>query len=78
VIPIIYLACPARFERASLALEEFVAAGNIKKFNSLGQKISTVQQTVQWDLLGKRTFSSVHLRVACILSFCSGKTSKNK
>jgi hypothetical protein len=41
------LACPARFERASLALEEFVAAGNINKFNSLGQKISTVQQTAQ-------------------------------
>jgi len=41
------VACPARFERATYALEEFVAAGNINKFNSLGQKISTVQQTVQ-------------------------------
>jgi hypothetical protein len=46
------LACPARFERATYALEEFVAAGNINKFNSLGQKISTVQQTMQWVLLG--------------------------
>ena len=40
------LACPARFERATYALEEIVAAGNTNKFNSLGQKISTVQQTV--------------------------------
>jgi len=32
------LACPARFERATYALEEFLAAGNINKFNSLGQK----------------------------------------
>jgi hypothetical protein len=46
------LACPARFERATYALEEFVAAGNINKFNSLGQKILTVQQTMQWVLLG--------------------------
>jgi len=41
------MARPARFERATYALEEFVAAGNINKFNSLGQKISTVQQTAQ-------------------------------
>ena len=37
-----FLACPARFERATWALEEIVAAGNANKFNSLGQKISTV------------------------------------
>ena len=34
------------FERATYALEEFVATGKTNKFNSLGQKISTVQQTV--------------------------------
>ena len=44
--PVGPLACPARFERATSALEEIVAAGNTNKFNSLGQKISTVQQTV--------------------------------
>jgi len=41
------LACPARFERATYALEEIVAAKNINESNSLGQKISTVQQTAQ-------------------------------
>ena len=51
------MACPARFERATYALEEFVAAGNTNKFNSLGQKISTVQQTVQWVLLGYPYFA---------------------
>ena len=30
-----FLACPARFERASLALEEFVAAGISISFNWL-------------------------------------------
>ena len=40
------LACPARFERATYALEEFVAVQNINKFNGLSQKYSTVQQTV--------------------------------
>ena len=50
------LACPARFERATYALEEFVAAGKINKFNGLSQKTSTVQQTVQWVLSGKPTF----------------------
>jgi len=29
------LACPARFERATYALEEFVAAEKSNKFNSL-------------------------------------------
>ena len=55
------LACPARFERATYALEEFVAAGKINKFNGLSQKTSTVQQTVQWVLSGKPTFSSALL-----------------
>jgi hypothetical protein len=50
------LACPARFERATYALEEFVAAGNSNKFNGLSQKTSTVQQTVQRVLSGKPTF----------------------
>jgi hypothetical protein len=36
------LACPARFERASLALEEFVAAGISKSFNWLQRKYGTV------------------------------------
>ena len=50
------LACPARFERATYALEEFVAVKNINEFNGLGQKTSTVQQTVQRVLSGKPTF----------------------
>jgi hypothetical protein len=36
------LACPARFERATYALEEIVAVQNINEFNGLSQKISTV------------------------------------
>ena len=50
------MACPARFERATYALEEIVAGQNINEFNSLGHKYSTVQQTVQWVLSGKQTF----------------------
>ena len=42
------LACPARFERATYALEEFMAAGISIYFNSLQNKNATVQQTVQW------------------------------
>ena len=42
------LACPARFERATYALEEFVTVQKALYFNDLGLKISTVQQTVQW------------------------------
>jgi hypothetical protein len=38
------VACPARFERATSALEEIVAAGNSNKFNGLSQKTSTVQR----------------------------------
>jgi hypothetical protein len=30
-----FLACPARFERATYALEEFMAAGMSKYFNGL-------------------------------------------
>ena len=41
------LACPARFERATYALEVFVAAQKSMYFNGLSQKISTVQQTEQ-------------------------------
>jgi hypothetical protein len=41
------LACPARFERATYALEEIVAIQKTCNFNGLSQKISTVQQTVQ-------------------------------
>ena len=37
------LACPARFERASWALEEIVAAGMSIYFNSLQGKNATVQ-----------------------------------
>ena len=44
------------FERATYALEEFLAAGNSNKFNGLSQKTSTVQQTVQRVLSGKPTF----------------------
>ena len=40
--PVGPLACPARFERATYALEEFVAAQKANNFNSLGQKTSTV------------------------------------
>jgi hypothetical protein len=36
------LACPARFERATSALEEFVAAQKAIYFNSLQQKTGTV------------------------------------
>jgi len=36
------LACPARFERATYALEEFVAAGMSIYFNSLQRKNGTV------------------------------------
>jgi len=37
-----FLACPARFERASLALEEFVAVQKANNFNSLQRKNGTV------------------------------------
>ena len=37
-----FLACPARFERATYALEEFVAAGMCIYFNSLQRKNGTV------------------------------------
>ena len=37
-----FLACPARFERASLTLEEFVAAGMGIYFNSLQRKNAAV------------------------------------
>jgi hypothetical protein len=37
------LACPARFERATYALEEFVAAGISIYFNELHAEIVTVQ-----------------------------------
>ena len=37
-----FLACPARFERATYALEEIVAVQNINEFNGLSQKTSTV------------------------------------
>ena len=60
------LACPARFERASYALEEIMAAKNNNEFNGLGQKISTVQQTMQWDLSGKPTFFQRPFKGACI------------
>ena len=38
-----YMACPARFERATYALEEFVATGISIYFNSLYGKNGTVQ-----------------------------------
>ena len=44
---LIFMACPARFERATYALEEIVAVQKANNFNGLGQKTSTVQQTVQ-------------------------------
>ena len=37
-----FLACPARFERATYALEEFVAAQKTSNSNGLSQKTSTV------------------------------------
>jgi hypothetical protein len=37
-----FLACPARFERASLALEEFVAVQKANNFNGLQRKNGTV------------------------------------
>ena len=40
------LACPARFERATSALEEFVAAQKTMYFDNLQRKNGTVQQTV--------------------------------
>ena len=55
--PVGPLACPARFERATYALEEFVAAGMCIYFNSLQRKNATVQQTVQWVLLGYPYFA---------------------
>jgi hypothetical protein len=36
------LACPARFERATYALEEFVAAGKSNYFNDLQCKNGSV------------------------------------
>jgi|GEM_PF-6849571 hypothetical protein len=36
------LACPARFERATYALEEFLAAGKSMYFNDLQHKNGTV------------------------------------
>jgi hypothetical protein len=41
--PVGCLACPARFERATYALEEFVAAGMCIYFNDLRCKNGTVQ-----------------------------------
>ena len=40
--PVGPLACPARFERATYALEEFVAVQKSMYFNDLSQKTSTV------------------------------------
>ena len=40
--PVGPLACPARFERATYALEEIVAAQKTSNFNDLSQKTSTV------------------------------------
>jgi len=40
--PVRCLACPARFERATYALEEFVAAQKNNKFNYLQRKSGTV------------------------------------
>ena len=40
--PVGPLACPARFERATYALEEFVATQKSNCFNDLGHKISSV------------------------------------
>jgi len=40
--PVRYLACPARFERATYALEEFVAAGMCIYFNDLHCRNATV------------------------------------
>ena len=37
-----FLACPARFERATYALEEFVAVQKANNFNSLQRKNGTV------------------------------------
>jgi len=37
-----FLACPARFERATYALEEFVATGMCIYFNDLHVKTGTV------------------------------------
>ena len=51
------MARPARFERATYALEEFVAVQTANNFNDLSQKISTVQQTVQWVLVGYPYFA---------------------
>ena len=39
---IFYMACPARFERATYALEEIVAIKKFKDFNSLHDKNATV------------------------------------
>ena len=50
-----YLACPARFERATYALEEIVAIQKTSNFNGL----HCINATVQWVLLGKPTFSWV-------------------
>jgi len=38
-----FLACPARFGRATYALEEFVAIQKSNNFNSLQRKNGTVQ-----------------------------------
>jgi hypothetical protein len=38
-----FLACPARFERATYALEEIVAAGKSNYFNDLHALVGTVQ-----------------------------------
>ena len=51
--PVGPLACPARFERATYALEEIVAAQKSNCFNDLGRKIGSVQQTVQSVLFNK-------------------------
>ena len=40
--PLGYLACPARFERATYALEEFVTAGMCIYFNGLQRKNAAV------------------------------------
>ena len=56
------MAYPARFERATWALEEFVAAEISIYFNGLHAEIVTVQKTVQCGLTSYKNPVGGHSR----------------
>ena len=69
-----FLACPARFERATYALEEFVVAGISLYFNMLqGKKTSISYRTLPCDRLHVKPFLVIKMSQCC-----HSKLSKSK